>query len=99
MTDRGTSGEGDEGDLKDEDRREAKKNREAARLWIAGLKAVARVVDLSATPFFPRVSGYAVGILFPWTVSNLWDHIGRRMPRKVCGKAGVRTCSRFPSSS
>ena len=120
-------GEGDEGDLKGEDRKEAEKNREAARLWISGLEAVgraiglARVVDLSATPFFLRGSGYAEGTLFPWTVSdfslmdaiecgivklprvpvadnipgeempkfrNLWDHIGRRMPRKGRGKAG-----------
>ncbi len=121
-------GEGEEGDLKGDDRKEAEKNREAARLWISGLEAVgrtlglARVVDLSATPFFLRGSGYAEGTLFPWTVSdfslmdaiecgivklprvpvadnvvsrddmpkfrNLWDHIGKKMPRKGRGKAG-----------
>ena len=108
-------------DLSSEDREEAKKNNEAARLWISGLEAVnrklgiARVMDLSATPFFLRGSGYAEGTLFPWTMSNfslmdaiesgivklprvpvadnvpgdempmfrnLWDHIGRLMPRK-----------------
>ena len=69
-------GEDDEGALKGEDRKEAEKNREAARLWISGLEAVgralglARVVDLSATPFFLRGSGYAEGTLFPWTVSD-----------------------------
>ena len=69
-------GEGDEGDLKGEDRKEAEKNREAARLWISGLEAVgqrlglARVIDLSATPFFLRGSGYAEGTLFPWTMSD-----------------------------
>ena len=69
-------GEDDEGDLKGEDRKEAKKNREAARLWISGLEAVgrklglARVIDLSATPFFLRGSGYAEGTLFPWTMSD-----------------------------
>ena len=69
-------GEDDEGDLKGEDRQEAEKNREAARLWISGLEAVDRklglnrVIDLSATPFFLRGSGYAEGTLFPWTMSD-----------------------------
>ena len=69
-------GEDDEGDLKGEDRKEAEKNREAARLWISGLEAVgsklglAGVIDLSATPFFLRGSGYAEGTLFPWTMSD-----------------------------
>ena len=69
-------GEGDEGDLKGEDRKEAEKNREAARLWISGLEAVGRklglnrVIDLSATPFFLRGSGYAEGTLFHWTMSD-----------------------------
>ena len=69
-------GEDDEGDLKGEDRKEAEKNREAARLWISGLEAVGqrlgltRVIDLSATPFFLRGSGYAEGTLFPWTTSD-----------------------------
>lgn len=67
---------GDEGELKGEDREEAEKNNEAARLWISGLEAVNRklgttgVIDLSATPFFLRGSGYAEGTLFPWTVSD-----------------------------
>jgi type III restriction enzyme len=114
-------------DLKGEERDEAKKNNEAARLWISGIEAVQRklgtrgVYDLSATPFFLRGSGYAEGTLFPWTVSdfslmdaiecgivklprvpiadnvaggdmpklrNLWDHIGKRMPKKGRGAAG-----------
>ena len=29
-----------------------------------------RVMDLSATPFFLRGSGYAEGTLFPWTMSD-----------------------------
>jgi len=63
-------------DLKGEERDEAKRNNEAARLWISGLEAVnrklgiSRVVDLSATPFFLRGSGYAEGTLFPWTMSD-----------------------------
>jgi type III restriction enzyme len=98
------------------------------RLWISGLEAVQRklgllrVLDLSATPFFLRGSGYAEGVLFPWTMSdfslmdaiecgivklprvpvadnipggdmpkfrNLWDHIGKRMPKKGRGKGGA----------
>ncbi len=52
----------DEEDLKGDDKKEAEKNNEAARLWISGLEAVnrklgvARVIDLSATPFFCRCS-------------------------------------------
>ncbi len=66
----------EEGKLKGDERKEAEKNREAARLWISGLEAVnrklgiARVLDLSATPFFLRGSGYAEGTLFPWTMSD-----------------------------
>ncbi len=69
-------GEGDEGKLKGDERKEAEKNREAARLWISGIEAVGRklglqrVVDLSATPFFLRGSGYEEGTLFPWTASD-----------------------------
>ena len=119
-------GEDDEGDLKGDDKKEAEKNNEAARLWISGIEAVnrkiglTRVVDLSATPFFLRGSGYAEGTLFPWAMSdfslmdaiecgivklprvpvsdnipgeempkfrNLWEHIGKRMPKKGRGKA------------
>lgn len=63
-------------DLKGEERVEAEKNNEAARLWISGLEIVQRklgndrVIDLSATPFFLRGSGYAEGTLFPWTMSD-----------------------------
>jgi type III restriction enzyme len=66
----------DDEDLKGDDRKEAERNNEAARLWISGLEAVnrilgvARVIDLSATPFFLRGSGYAEGTLFPWTMSD-----------------------------
>lgn len=62
--------------LKGEEKKEAEKNKEAARLWIRGLEAVnrklglARVVDLSATPFFLSGSGYIEGTLFPWTMSD-----------------------------
>ncbi|HHJ19290.1 MAG TPA: restriction endonuclease [Gammaproteobacteria bacterium] len=66
----------DEGTLKGDDKKEAEKNNEAARLWISGIEAVnrklgiTRVIDLSATPFFLRGSGYAEGTLFPWTMSD-----------------------------
>ena len=68
--------EDEEGPLKGDDRKEAEKNKEAARVWISGLEAVQRklglqrVIDLSATPFFLRGSGYAEGTLFPWTASD-----------------------------
>jgi type III restriction enzyme len=113
-------------DLKGEEKRAAKKENEAARLWITGIETVKRklgiqrVLDLSATPFFLRGSGYVEGTLFPWVVSdfslldaiecgivklprvpvadnipgnempkfrNLWQHIGRKMPKKGRGKA------------
>ncbi len=112
--------ENDEGKLGGDELQEAKSNQEAARVWISGLEAVqrklglGRVIDLSATPFFLRGSGYAEGTLFPWTVSdfslmdaiecgivklprvpvvdnvpghempmyrNLWEHIGKKMPK------------------
>lgn len=63
-------------DLTGEDKQEAEQNNQAARLWISGLEAVNRklkvmqVLDLSATPFFLRGSGYAEGTLFPWTMSD-----------------------------
>ncbi len=121
-------GSADSEELKGEDREEAKKNNEAARVWISGLEAVTRklgvnrIIDLSATPFFLRGSGYAEGTLFPWTMSdfslmdaiecgivklprvpvadnisgeempkfrNLWEHIGRRMPKKGRGKSNI----------
>jgi type III restriction enzyme len=60
-----------------EERSEAKRNNEAARLWISGIEALQRVIkrsvavyDLSATPFFLRGSGYDEGELFPWVVSD-----------------------------
>jgi type III restriction enzyme len=63
-------------DLKGDEKAEAQKENEAARLWINGIEAFKRklgaraVYDLSATPFFLRGSGYAEGTLFPWTVSD-----------------------------
>jgi type III restriction enzyme len=66
----------DDEDLKGDEKKEAEKNNEAARLWISGLEAVnrklglSRAIDLSATPFFLRGSGYAEGTLFPWTMSD-----------------------------
>jgi type III restriction enzyme len=118
---------GAETPVRAEEREEAKRNAEAARLWISGLEALKRkvgvrtVFDLSATPFFLRGSGYREGTLFPWTVSDfslmdaiecgivklpripvadnsvtgeapiyreLWQHIGKRMPKKGAGKSG-----------
>ena len=69
-------GEEDERPLTQEEKQEAQKNSEEARVWISGLEMVKRklgvrqVVDLSATPFFLRGSGYAEGTLFPWAVCD-----------------------------
>lgn len=65
-----------ETEIRADEREEAKANAEAARLWISGLETVkrhlgiSRIVDLSATPFFLRGSGYQEGTLFPWTMSD-----------------------------
>ena len=60
-----------------DDRKEApKKTRKLPDYGFQGLKRSARklgikqVVDLSATPFFLRGSGYAEGTLFPWTMCD-----------------------------
>jgi type III restriction enzyme len=66
----------EEDELDADEKEDAKENAEAARMWISGLEAVGRklgllsVVDLSATPFFLRGSGYAEGTLFPWTMTD-----------------------------
>jgi len=62
--------------LKGEDRQEAEKREEQARIWLTGLEAVNAklgvkvVYDLSATPFFLKGSGYEEGTLFGWVVSD-----------------------------
>jgi len=66
----------EENGFEGDDREEAESNNEAARLWVTGLEivernlAIAQVVDLSATPFFLKGSGYAEGTIFPWTMSD-----------------------------
>jgi len=62
--------------LSGDDRKEAVKRNEEARVWISGLEAIKQkvgirsVYDLSATPFFLKGSGYGEGKLFPWVVSD-----------------------------
>lgn len=62
--------------LSGDERKEANDRNEAARVWISGIEALVRrgkkvsVVDLSATPFFLKGSGYREGTLFPWCVSD-----------------------------
>lgn len=121
--------------LKGDEKKQAEKNNEAARLWITGLETVARklgvqlVVDLSATPFFLSGSGYVEGTLFPWAMSdfslmdaiecgivklprvpvaqnipgdempmfrNLWEHIGKDMPKKGRGQGKTLDPLRIP---
>ncbi|WP_222844630.1 BPTD_3080 family restriction endonuclease [Saccharomonospora sp. CUA-673] len=55
---------------------EEKAANEEARVWFRGLQAVAKhagikqIIDLSATPFYLKGSGYNEGHIFPWTVSD-----------------------------
>jgi type III restriction enzyme len=62
--------------LSREEKREADKRNEEARVWISGLEAVHQkiglraIYDLSATPSFLRGSGYEEGEIFPWVVSD-----------------------------
>lgn len=62
--------------LKGEERKEAEKREEEARVWISGLESIKAkigvkvVYDLSATPFFLKGSGFSEGTLFPWVVSD-----------------------------
>ncbi|HEV1993220.1 MAG TPA: DEAD/DEAH box helicase family protein, partial [Candidatus Acidoferrum sp.] len=68
--------DGEDEKLSGDERREAQKREEEARIWISGLEAVQKKIglranyDLSATPFFLRGSGYSEGTLFPWVVSD-----------------------------
>lgn len=60
--------------LSGEDRKEADENNKAARVWISGIEALTKkinvnaIIDLSATPYFLRGSGYQEGTMFPWTI-------------------------------
>ena len=66
----------EESKIEVEEKAEVQQNSEAARVWISGVEAVKRemgvrcVLDLSATPFFLRGSGYREATLFGWTVSD-----------------------------
>jgi type III restriction enzyme len=68
--------ESEEGALDTDERTQAKKDLEEARVWLSGVQAVRdkigvhAVYDLSATPFFLKGSGYAEGTLFPWVISD-----------------------------
>ena len=72
---RGRMREDDE-KLTGEERREAARREDSARVWISGLEAIQdkigirAIYDLSATPFFLSGSGYDEGTLFPWVVSD-----------------------------
>lgn len=67
---------GEDEKLTGDDRKEAQKREEEARVWISGIEAIQKkigvrsVYDLSATPFFLKGSGYPEGNLFPWVVSD-----------------------------
>jgi type III restriction enzyme len=60
--------------LAGDDRKEADENNKAARVWLSGLEALSKkvsvnaIIDLSATPYFLRGSGYQEGTMFPWAI-------------------------------
>lgn len=62
--------------LKGDDRKDAEKRNEEARVWISGIEAIKKkigvktVFDLSATPFYLKGSGNPEGSLFQWVVSD-----------------------------
>ena len=64
------------GDLKGEEKTEAKEREAEARVWQNGLvhlahkRGIKAVYDLSATPFYLRGSGWQEGTLFQWVVSD-----------------------------
>ncbi len=66
----------EEGSLDADERTEARRNADEARVWFDGLRAlrdklgIRPIFDVSATPFFLKGSGYAEGTLFPWVVSD-----------------------------
>ena len=78
--------EQDEEALKGEDKQEAKKNNEAARVWITGLETIKRkvgisqVVDLSATPVLPARLRLPRGHALPLDRQRLLAH-GRHRVR------------------
>ena len=79
-------GDEDDEDLKGDEKKEAEKNNEAARLWISGLEAVnrklgvSRVIDLSATPFFLQRLGLRRRHAVPVDHERLFAH-GRHRVR------------------
>ncbi len=68
--------DGEDVKLTGDERKEAEKREEEARVWISGIEAVKAkigvkaIYDLSATPFFLRGSGWPEATLFPWVVSD-----------------------------
>jgi len=62
--------------LTGDEKEEAKRNSQAARVWFNGLRAISEklgvkaIYDLSATPSFLSGSGYREGTLFPWVASD-----------------------------
>lgn len=68
-------------DLSTEEKKQLKEEAEEARVWLSGLDmlnncrsdgkpGISMCVDLSATPFFIKGSGYPEGQPFPWLVSD-----------------------------
>ena len=94
-------GDEDDEDLKGDERRKPRRTTRPLACGFLASRAVnrklgvARVIDLSATPFFLRGSGYAEGTLFPWTHERLFPHGRNRMRhRETAPRAGCRQYSR-----
>lgn len=57
-----------------DEKKEADENNKSARVWLNGLESLSKkitvnsIIDLSATPYFLKGSGYQEGTLFPWVV-------------------------------
>jgi type III restriction enzyme len=100
--------EADDQGLKGDERKEAEKNNEAARLWISGLEAVnrklglSRVIDLSATPFFlsgrtspPR----SISLSLSPPSSSRWRCATRATPTSIRSSSGVGKMSKTGATS
>jgi type III restriction enzyme len=83
--------------LSGDERREAEKREEEARVWVSGIEAVKSKIgikamyDLPATPFFLKGSGWPEGTLFPLGGLRLFTYrCHRSRDRESTARAGRR---------
>ncbi len=95
--------------LSAEERKERKKEEEAATVWVTGLDRIQKArglsfcIDLSAKPFYLKGSGHEEGRPFPWLVSDfgLVDAVesgSARGPSSVFAKIHSKAISTSPIS-